>query len=667
VKNRRKRREKRTIYTTSHARAILPTLFAVGGSLAAGQAGALELGPIEVHSKLGQPLRASIAYALGPNEMLESYCVSLVKDRNGFSDVTGTRVSIANGVISLTGRTPVSEPLLTANLVVNCPYAANLSRNYSMFVDPADRVVAFADTATPGPAVVTPAPVPAATVAREPVVIGSRYQVQPGDTLSEIAWRLDGREISLQAAMDGIFEANPRAFIDQDPNRLMAGRWLDIPASAGTAAAAELPTSAESVSAAVLEPAPVDAVPGAALYDAAATQETAAPDAQQDNPAPADVADSVAASATTDAVESGSEPAGQATDTAGGFESLRPGDIVDEALISGTPEQAVVIPDTAIDSSAAPAVIAQPPAPERTFWDWLPWGLAAIFAATSAYLGFGPRLRQRFGSKPIGATPIVDRRVSRAPAISIPDSEMEVEEMKPDYGTVDFDLSDNSPTDENPALDANLFSGAGLAEVDDATDKQEFGFASTTSIDIELQDKPAVMDVPETAIIAPRERTREEMILDKEVLPDDDDYDMSIIVDATKMPNPDDVTERDLKAVPVDEDDCETMITDVYTINDEVDIDMLEQDYEDELTATQALNAEIEKAAADLALEMDEDEQAADHTSETSVQVKLVSVTDLDLTAEMAAKNDDRDTDDETASLEIDETVEMTGSNKSAG
>ena len=224
-------------------------------------------------------------------------------------------------------------------------------------------------------------------------------------------------------------------------------------------------------------------------------------------------------------------------------------------------------------------------------------------------------------------------------------------------------MSDDSPTDENLALDANLFSGAGLAEAGDTTDSQDFGFASTTSIDLELPDAPAESDVPETDIIAPPERPREEMIIDEEVLPHDDEYDMSIVVDATKMPNPEDVTERDLMAVPVDEDNGQTRISDVYTINDEVDIDMLEQDYEDELTATQALNAEIEKAAAELA---DDPDMETDSTGDTSVQVRLVSVTDLDLTTEMAARNDDSDPDD-TVNIEQDETVEMTARNKGAG
>ena len=57
-------------------RNLLP-LVALGGGLAAAPAAALELGDVSVQSSLGQPLRASIAYALAPNEMLSSHCVSV--------------------------------------------------------------------------------------------------------------------------------------------------------------------------------------------------------------------------------------------------------------------------------------------------------------------------------------------------------------------------------------------------------------------------------------------------------------------------------------------------------------------------------------------------------------------------------------------------------------
>ena len=57
--------------------ALKHVLFAVGGSLVAVPAAALELGDVKVHSTLGQPLRASIAYALGPNEAISDTCVTI--------------------------------------------------------------------------------------------------------------------------------------------------------------------------------------------------------------------------------------------------------------------------------------------------------------------------------------------------------------------------------------------------------------------------------------------------------------------------------------------------------------------------------------------------------------------------------------------------------------
>ena len=110
---------------------------------------------------------------------------------------------------------------------------------------------------------------------------------------------------------------------------------------------------------------------------------------------------------------------------------------------------------------------------------------------------------------------------------------------------------------------------------------------------------------PETDIIPPPERPTEDLIVEETESADDTEYDMSVIVDATKMPDPRDVTERDLKAVPLD-DTGQTPIADAYTIDRGVDLEVLEQDYEDEFTATQALNKEIEEAAAELANNLDD-------------------------------------------------------------
>ena len=111
---------------------------------------------------------------------------------------------------------------------------------------------------------------------------------------------------------------------------------------------------------------------------------------------------------------------------------------------------------------------------------------------------------------------------------------------------------------------------------------------------------------------------------------------MSVIMDATKMPQPEDATEFDLKAVEVDSGD-ETMVSNSgYTLSEEVEFKIVEQDYEDELTATQLLNKEI----ADAALKLSDGDEGEPDSDETSA-MPLASVTDLDVTAQLPETGDD--------------------------
>ena len=123
-------------------------------------------------------------------------------------------------------------------------------------------------------------------------------------------------------------------------------------------------------------------------------------------------------------------------------------------------------------------------------------------------------------------------------------------------------------------------------------------------------------------------------MLTEEAGDDGDDYDMSVIIDATKMPQPEDVTEHDLEAIPVETSD-ESLITDDYTVNQDEDYKILERDYEDEFTATQVLNQEIARAAAEIAARMDN--ESGEDASDTS----MASVTSLDVTSRLPADNDD--------------------------
>ena len=676
---RKSKRKTAIAHRSKRTKAMLPALVAVGGTLAAAQAGALELGELQIHSKLGQPLRASIAFALGPNEVIAASCVSVRSTGSGLPDASGTTISVANGVISLNGRTAVREPLMTANLVVNCPYTPHVSRDLMLFLDPAEvAVVARQTTPSAVPARPAAAPQPRTepvarreSVATAPVEQASRYRVQPGDSLSAIAGRLKDREIGLQAAMNAIFEMNPDAFLAGDPNVLQAGSWLAIPSFAGGVVTTE---TVVAVDAATQEPVDseftvIDTTIDAAVYDGAGTVSRE----PVDEPTATEPVTEMAAD---EIVEATVEPAVTPAETVVDSESqspyadLVPGDVVvDDNFVAESAADAAVNPDTA---NAAPAAetertvrgtqIIGAPARAESSLNWLMWLAAGIISAFGAYLMFGQRLRERFGSTPVGASRPSTRAQSaqgtpRVAPIVVHDSEIAVEEINSDYDDVDFDLSDDSPTEENLALDADLFEGTGLEQSTDMDVNQDFGFAVTTELDMELPESSArENESPETDIIPPPERTRQEMVIDSEVLPDDSQYEMSVLVDVTKMPNPDDVTERDLKAVAV-EDNGQTLIGDAYTINKEVDLENLEKDYEDEFTATQALNMEIEKAATELAKTMN---PVSDAVGETSVEMQLSTMADLDVTSSLEAQNDDIGEDDITSRIEADEkTVEM--------
>jgi len=634
-------------------------LVVVGGSLAALPASALELGEVKVHSTLGQPLRASIAYALAPNEALSDTCVTLQQNMasDGMPVVDGASMIVADGVIAITGSSVVREPLMTMRVNVRCPYTPQLSREYMMFIDPAGAQEAIAapvaapvaDRPQLSQAGTTQAPVAVRrpAVSSEPIGEATQHQVQPGETLSEFAQRVENRPVGVWRTVNTIFEMNPDAFIDNDPNKIKAGSWLAIP-SFGADSPATVADVAEP------QTSPAEPTASSTAYE------------------PAEVP--VEANEVT-------EPESAADESR--LADLRPGDVIIDsnnpyvAPAESASEETVVIPDTPLEGPEAtssspnvPVAVIQPAAPspvsEPTATNWLLWLGGSGVAIILALLLFGRKFGDRFGSSPI-APAVPQRRKS--------DGDTQRLEAA---GNVDMDIEDESPTAENLALDADLIVGTGLQEGTEVDIAQDFGFAATTSLDLELpEEMSSGTDRPETDIIPPF-RTDEHSILESEVLPEDD-YDMSVIMDATKMPHPDDVTERDLEAIQVDSDD-ETLITGDYTVSQEVDYKIVEQDYEDEMTATQALNAEIQKAAEDLAVRMDDD--AGDATSE----MPLATVHELDVTAQLPANDpqeqelvisDDDDTginptvnmeaEDKTAEMKEDNTVEMPRGGSKAG
>ncbi|MDJ0812141.1 MAG: hypothetical protein QNJ23_00315 [Woeseiaceae bacterium] len=592
-------------------------LVVVGGSIAAAPASALELGEVKIHSSLGQPLRASISYALGPNEALSSDCVTLqpATPGGGLPSVDKGSMIVTDGVIAITGSAVVREPMVTMRLSVRCQYTPQLIRDYLLFIDPAEPQGAPIPAPTAAQVASQPqlaqtlvirqsAPARRQPVTRTPIENASRYQVQPGDSLSEIVQRIENRPVGLWTAVNAIFAANPDAFLDNDPNKLQAGSWLTIPDFGADAPLAVVATPAAPTAATAD---PVAAEPDIPVITSSVYQPESIP-----MPSPA-VAEPVAA----------------VTATAEPLAELQPGDVITNS--DNPAVESVVIPDTQVEGPATsssspnvPVAIIRPAAVEQASGsrNWLLWLGGTGIALILGLLLFGRRVFDRFGSTP-DARAMPQRRATDTQTANVEA-----------FAEPDYDIDDDSPTAENLALDADLIIGSGLqegAQVDVASD---FAFASTTELDIELtEEMVAEEEQPETDIIPPM-NIDESSILESEVLPEDDEheeddeYDMSVIVDATKMPDPADVTERDLEAIAVDHDD-ETLITGDYTVSQEVDYKILEQDYEDELTATQALNAEIQKAAEDLASQMGEVEAAGDDTAEKP----LATVHELDVTA----------------------------------
>jgi len=230
---------------TRISKQILPALLAVGSAccFVAGSASALELGDIKVESKLGQPLRASIAYALNPNEQLFNYCIflrpgvmasgipSVSKARNPGLPVGGQQmVAAADPAPQATSVTAAAAPQAVAQVQAAKPTPTQTRALSPVSVSPV----------SVSPVSVSPAKAAVVEqVDQSPITTNSQYFVQPGDSLYGIATRIENRQVALRPAANAIFSANPGAFTENDVNQLTAGVWITIPDFLGAGIVAE--------------------------------------------------------------------------------------------------------------------------------------------------------------------------------------------------------------------------------------------------------------------------------------------------------------------------------------------------------------------------------------------------------------------------------------------
>jgi Tfp pilus assembly protein FimV len=678
-------------------RRLLPVVAAVGGACGlVGPASAIELGALQMDSTLGQPLRASIAFVLNPNEQLNDSCVALrpASLDGAIPSVVRATVSVSGNRIVISGSEPVMDPLLSIRLVVDCPYTPTLAREYTAIIDPVLPVdqppVRFASSPVPESApvvvetatesaVVVAAPRNAAPAVQAPVAMQSSYRVQTGDSVSAIAARVSGRETTLAAAVDAIVAANPDAFVDGDANRIMAGSLLVIPdmnslaasepdnlsdeivaplaeapgvvrnrEPAGAAEIAVAPVATRepvqepvqqpvtAATAPVIEPNPV-AVAEPAKPEVSPAEITA--DTEIVDRDIVSVADEPTSAAAAD--EAVPEPADVVPQPA--ERELRVGDIVTvpESNVEPAPVQTRSVP-----SVAAPVAV-NTSSGERGWMSWLLYGGGGLMLLGGLFV-LGRQFRERFASTPVGPTEEPARDEAETPA-SQPAAAVEpdlAEQPKSIVDDVDFEF-DDTINSQSLSLDADLADGSGLGESGPMDVAQDFSFdaisPSDREIDLEIPEEAAME--PEkmpTDIIPPSHKIEESSILEAEVAPEPDDYDMSMIVDATRESVGDyDATAKDLQAVEIGD----AAATGEYSIADdtmatEADLKALELDYEDEFTQTQALNKEIEQAARELATTLDDsaEPQAAELDLELTADMPEAWDPGLEPTAEMPAR-----------------------------
>lgn len=245
------------------------------GLVHTGSAMALGLGRIVVQSALGEPLRAEIEVPEITAEEASSLRVGLASPAAfaaagmqfnpalGGAQLTLERRPDGRSFLRLSSTRPVNEPFV--DLMIEANWASGrIVRDYTLLIDPPKtraaapvapvpaaagsqpaRPAASAGSAVPAPAPLPAAPAasrapaaPVAPIAQAPAPAASpaapaerpsQVRVRAGDTAGRIADANRPANVSLDQMLVAMLRANPRAFINDNVNRVKAGAVIDLP------------------------------------------------------------------------------------------------------------------------------------------------------------------------------------------------------------------------------------------------------------------------------------------------------------------------------------------------------------------------------------------------------------------------------------------------------
>jgi pilus assembly protein FimV len=221
-------------------------------------AGAAGLGKMTVYSGLGEPLQAEIEISAEKSELsslsariapAETYAEQGVDRPAALSSIRVELVRGATGspVLKLSTPDPVNEPFLNMLLQLDWP-TGRLLREYTTLLDPPGYSLEEQALMPATPAQETPDAAPsavkkktslkppalaktprAAEPASEAMAPEQEYVTRRGDTLRNIARRMQPEDVSLEQMLVGLFHANRSAFDGDNMNQLMVGKVIRAP------------------------------------------------------------------------------------------------------------------------------------------------------------------------------------------------------------------------------------------------------------------------------------------------------------------------------------------------------------------------------------------------------------------------------------------------------